>query len=335
MNINIKITRQENADYFHTSVGSVVSVELEEYVAAVVASELASGSLEAMKAQAVAARTFACCLGALRGKAVSDSSATAQAYRAARYDAQKYPRCIEAARATAGEILTYKGKPINAVYSDSNGGRTVSASERWGSSRPYLIAKTDPWDLAATGGNRRGHGVGMSQQGAKRMAAEGIGYREILDFYYPGCETSSVSADALPPSPEGEGITKGHGLAFPFRGRCPEGADEVGPLQRALLRRPPSAACAASPPRAGAILGRESREGEPTNLPGSLGSKRQENSPVGCFQRRTGGSPGEGDRLRWRGKEAGRQPRRDVAQRQRGRPVGGRAAVKCQTAGLI
>ena len=205
MNINIKITRQENADYFHTSVGSVVSVNFEEYVAAVVASELASGSLEAMKAQAVAARTFACCLGALKGKAISDSSATAQAYRAARYDAQKYPRCIEAAQATAGEILTYKGKPINAVYSDSNGGRTVSASERWGSSRPYLIAKTDPWDLAATGGNRRGHGVGMSQQGAKRMAAEGIGYREILEFYYPGCQTSSVSAIALPPSHEGEG----------------------------------------------------------------------------------------------------------------------------------
>ncbi len=199
MTIKIKITRQENAGFFNAKIGDVVEVDFEQYVAAVVASELASGSLEAMKAQAVAARTFACCLGAAEGKAVSDSSSTAQAYRAARYDQTHYPRCILATAETAGLILTYRGKPANTVYSDSNGGRTVSAAERWGSGRPYLPAKNDPWDYSATKGNRRGHGVGMSQQGAKRMAEEGLGYREILDFYYPGTELT-----ALTPSAEGE-----------------------------------------------------------------------------------------------------------------------------------
>ena len=38
-----------------------------------------------------------------------------------------------------GEILLYNGQIISAVYSSNNGGRTVSAQERWGSSRPYLI----------------------------------------------------------------------------------------------------------------------------------------------------------------------------------------------------
>ncbi len=131
MHIKILITRQENAEFFNANMGDVISVDFEEYVAAVTASELASGSIDACKAQAVAARTFAVALGVLDGKAISDSSSTAQAYRAKRYDEQLYPNPVKAARATAGEILTYKGKPINAVYSDSNGGRTVSVSERW------------------------------------------------------------------------------------------------------------------------------------------------------------------------------------------------------------
>ena len=39
--------------------------------------------------------------------------------------------------------------------------RTVSAEERWGSKRAYLIEKDDPWDAAA-GDTKTGHGVGMS-----------------------------------------------------------------------------------------------------------------------------------------------------------------------------
>lgn len=72
-------------------------------------------------------------------------------------------------------------------YSASNGGRTTSSEERWGGYRPYLIAQNDPWDYAATGGKKTGHGVGMSQAGASYAAgALGKDYREILAFYYPG-----------------------------------------------------------------------------------------------------------------------------------------------------
>ena len=194
--ISVKLTRQENADHFGVSIGETVSVGFEEYVAAVTASELASGGLEGCKAQAVAARTFAVSRGVLNGKAISDSSSVAQAYRATRYNARLYPVPLQAAQETAGEIITYNGKPISAVYSSSNGGRTVSSQERWGSIRPYLIAQDDPWDAAA-GHKKNGHGVGMSQCGARYAAGLGISYRDILAFYYPGTQLRSGYGKAV------------------------------------------------------------------------------------------------------------------------------------------
>lgn len=185
MKINVQLTRQENANYFGVEVGAVHVIDFESYVAAVVASEVGNSSLEVCKAQAVASRTFAVSKGVLSGKTITDTSSKDQAYRAARLGSGLYPNAEQGAKATAGQILTYNGQPINAVYSASNGGRTVSSQERWGGVRPYLIAQDDPWDNAE---KRTGHGVGMSQRGAKAMAAAGKDYREILAFYYPGTQ---------------------------------------------------------------------------------------------------------------------------------------------------
>ena len=182
MNINVLVTRQENANYFNCAVNDVISVDFEEYVAAVVASEIGNANIEACRAQAVAARTYAM---TRMNKAISDSSSSAQAYRANRYNEKLYPNCVQAARDTAGQILYYNGSPISAVYSECNGGRTTSSEERWGSKRPYLIAQYDEWD-AATGQEKKGHGVGMSQAGAIYAGKKGVHYTDILDFYYPG-----------------------------------------------------------------------------------------------------------------------------------------------------
>jgi peptidoglycan hydrolase-like amidase len=83
-----------------------------------------------------------------------------------------------------GQILTYNGKPISAVYSHSNGGTTRSSKEVWGNEYPYLIAQADPWDKET----KNGHGVGMSQAGAINAAKWGKNYKEILNFYYPGAK---------------------------------------------------------------------------------------------------------------------------------------------------
>jgi SpoIID/LytB domain protein len=77
LKIKVKITRQENANYFNANVNDIVEVEFEEYVAAVTASEIGNGALEACKAQAVACRTFAVNRGVLSGRAISDASSTA------------------------------------------------------------------------------------------------------------------------------------------------------------------------------------------------------------------------------------------------------------------
>lgn len=183
MLIQVKITRTENANFFGCNINDIVEVEFEQYVAAVVASELASGGPEALKAQAVASRTFAMSRGVLDGAVISDSSSSAQAYRAPRYS-KNYQNCIDAAKATAGQVLFYGGKAASTVFSASNGGRVVSSQERWGGVRGYLLAYDDPWDAAA-GEGKKGHGVGMSQRGAKYASNQGFTYKQILEFYYP------------------------------------------------------------------------------------------------------------------------------------------------------
>lgn len=184
MKIHVSITRQENAEFFNAAIGDVVEVEFEDYVAAVVASEIGNSPLEACKAQAIAARTFAINRGVLKGKTISDASSTAQAYRAKRNNPAVYPNSIQGTKDTAGLVLYYNGKPIDAVYSANNGGRTTSSRERWGNTCVYLIAQDDPWD-AADGQAKRGHGVGLSQRGAMYAASNGADFKQILSFYYP------------------------------------------------------------------------------------------------------------------------------------------------------
>lgn len=192
MDISVRITRDENAEFFGVEIGDVVRVPFEQYVASVVASEVGNALPEACKAQAIASRTFAVSKGVLEGKTISDSSSSDQAYRASRTASGLYPNAVSGTQETEGQILTYNGKAINAVYSACNGGRTVSSQERWGGVRPYLIAQDDPWDNST---KRTGHGVGMSQRGAKYAASIGKTHEEILAFYYPGTEIKTLEKE--------------------------------------------------------------------------------------------------------------------------------------------
>lgn len=186
MKIKVQLSRKENLEYFNAQLDDVVEVEFEEYIAAVTASEIGNSHIEACKAQAIAARSFAISRGVLRGLTISDSANTAQAYRAKRYDEKIYPNCLAATKNTEGVVLMYKDKVINSIYTASNGGRTVSAYERWGGNDySFLISQDDPWD-AAVGLPLAGTGVGMSQRGCIYAAKNGIDYKTILAFYYPG-----------------------------------------------------------------------------------------------------------------------------------------------------
>lgn len=184
MKIRVKITRDGS--------NAVREIELEEYLKGVVPSEIKAAScpMEAQKAQAVAARTYAMRKIEERKKKAYDVDDTAadQAYNAR----ERHKNSDTAVESTRGVVVTHNGKLIDAVYTHSNGGRTVSAVKRWGTAVPYLVDKPDPFDKSA---RVSGHGVGLSQTGAEEMARQGATYWSILAFYYPGTKATTVKEE--------------------------------------------------------------------------------------------------------------------------------------------
>lgn len=179
MKVLISFSRDENIKYYGAS---EVELDLEEYLNGVVPSEMGNSHVEACAAQAVAARNFAMSrLNKEKGYIkISDQSSKDQAFRASRLTG--YPNAYEGVRKTAGQLLYYNNSLARCYYSSSNGGQTTSSKTRWGGDYAYLISQPDPYD----NGNGSGHGVGLSQNGAKNRATAGQTYEEILSFYFPG-----------------------------------------------------------------------------------------------------------------------------------------------------
>lgn len=145
--------------------GRLVRMPLEDYVKGVVAAEMpASLHPEALKAQAVAARTYAVrrmrVFGgsgcpARTGADVCTDPRVGQAY-ADRQELERrwgpvayfyHWRKIESAvEATRGLILTYDGRPIDAVYHSTSGGVTEDAAAVWGRPVPYLVSVPSPYE---------------------------------------------------------------------------------------------------------------------------------------------------------------------------------------------
>lgn len=142
MKISVKLTRAENTALLGAG---PVELDLEEYLCGVVPSEIYESShMEALKAQAVAARTFAV-RRAMAGTVVDDTTSF-QAYRAPL--AESSPRSRQAVEETAGQVLTYGGEVIDCFYSASNGGTCKRSGEVWSRDYPYYVNKPDPWDTA-------------------------------------------------------------------------------------------------------------------------------------------------------------------------------------------
>ncbi|MHB9110125.1 MAG: SpoIID/LytB domain-containing protein [Armatimonadota bacterium] len=118
-------------------------VGVEPYLYGVVSSEMSpSYPLEALKAQAVAARTYAVRnVGkwAAHGFDLDDTAAS-QVYGG--YFSED-PRTNAAVDGTSGMVLMHDGKIVDAVYSSTCGGFTESAEEAWGRAVPYLVGIAD------------------------------------------------------------------------------------------------------------------------------------------------------------------------------------------------
>lgn len=247
-------------------------VPVDGYLRSVVPEEMpVDWPAEAIKAQSVAARSFAL---ASRGRHASEGYDLCTTTHCQLYTGTAAEKSASdaAIKATRGEVLTYGGKPIEALFHTDSGGMTENSEDVWGSHVPYLRAakdtpaKTMPWTktisradlgrkLAAKGhtigmvrslalsplaigraakdrtasgrvktmtvkgtkgtatlsgttwrsllglkstlfdakltkdavsftGYGSGHGLGISQWGAERMAVGGASYAEILHHYY-------------------------------------------------------------------------------------------------------------------------------------------------------
>lgn len=135
--------------------GELTELHLEEYVAGVVLAEMPSEfQLEALKAQAVVARTFAWKAASTGGKhtdgTLCTNSACCQGYVSEENYLRYYgtPAEVEkiksAVYATAGIVITYDGELIEATYFSSSGGSTEDAAAVWGNDYPYLISRESP-----------------------------------------------------------------------------------------------------------------------------------------------------------------------------------------------
>ncbi|XQY93001.1 SpoIID/LytB domain-containing protein [Metabacillus sp. HB246100] len=116
------------------------TVYLEDYLKGVVPFEMmASWPIEALKAQAIAARTYA---ASYLNKTIDDTISY-QVYGG--YD--WHPNSSKAVNETYGEVLKKNNYLISTVFSASNGGKTESNANAWGSiALSYLPMKEDPFD---------------------------------------------------------------------------------------------------------------------------------------------------------------------------------------------
>jgi len=169
--------------------GHIESMDMDEYLKGVVPAEIgAYRPAEVLKAQAVAARSYAAtrCPGCAYDVDTTSHTQVWKPYHYATTDA--------AVMATRGVAPRYNDNLINSYYFARTYAYTSNNEDIWsGVPVPYLrgVASPDAFNL------RKGHGVGMSQEGATVLASWGASYLEILRYYYTGVTAQPQSPPSL------------------------------------------------------------------------------------------------------------------------------------------
>jgi stage II sporulation protein D len=118
-------------------------VGLEQYLWGVVPAEMPFKWLpEALKAQAVAARSYAL---ATRQTGAFDLYPDTRSQMYLGVDHEK-PSTTAAVNATTGQVLLYQGQVAKTYFFSTSGGRTASSEDMWGKPVPYLVSVPDPYD---------------------------------------------------------------------------------------------------------------------------------------------------------------------------------------------
>ena len=141
--------------------GTVVHMDMNQYLVGVLLGEMpADFDLQALKAQAVVARTYASKRHKDGSKHPDSAVCTQPSCCQAYLPVEKYlldggtshsvEKVRRAVTETAGQVLVYDGKLIDATYFSCSGGRTEDALAVWGTDVPYLQAVDSPGEEQAT-----------------------------------------------------------------------------------------------------------------------------------------------------------------------------------------
>lgn len=153
----ITLTERSNRTYrgsfevssFNGKLAVVNELPFEQYLYSVVAVEMyTSWPIEALKAQAVAARSYALNKGYGFQIAHVVDTTLSQVYNGA---GAEHPSSTQAVEETKGVVALYDGKVIEAIYSSSGGGMTADATEAWNNRIPYLQPVASPDDISENG----------------------------------------------------------------------------------------------------------------------------------------------------------------------------------------
>ena len=150
--MNLNYGEYSKVNLLHSENGKIEELELDQYLYGVVASEMpASFEIEALKAQAVVARTYTIYQMKKESKHqnanMCDNAGCCQAWiskenRFARWEENKreeyWGKIVNAVNQTKGKIILYNQEPINALFHSNSGGKTELAINVWGGDFPYF-----------------------------------------------------------------------------------------------------------------------------------------------------------------------------------------------------
>ncbi|MGM7703047.1 stage II sporulation protein D [Pseudalkalibacillus sp. Hm43] len=157
----IVLNSDVDVSVYKTAAKTIETLPLEEYVKGVVAAEMpADFEMEALKAQALTARTYIIKMllnptdmNLPEGADITDAiihqvyknDADLQNIWGKDYD-WKIKKITQAVKETEGKIITYDGKPIEALFFSTSNGQTQNSEDYWSSAFPYLRSVDSPWD---------------------------------------------------------------------------------------------------------------------------------------------------------------------------------------------
>ena len=173
---NIEIRRLDESD-----MTIINHLSMQEYLYGVVPREIGGASpIEAVKAQAIIARTFAAKNMGRRGGLGFDlyPTATDQAYGGYEWE---HPNSNKAVDDTYGEVATYNGELIGGNYFSTSGGYTESSENVWGGKVDYLKAVPDTYEPEVDG-NTSWEVTMTKEQVKASLSKNGINVGDIVDL---------------------------------------------------------------------------------------------------------------------------------------------------------